>query len=127
MNELVRVAVQSDWLYAQGQAPPGGGLLQMAPLLIVFVAIFYFLMIRPQQQRDRERKAMLESLQKGDDIVTTGGICGTIVHLSENHVVLKVDDDVTMKFVKAAIHQVVRESAGEGDGGDAKTESKKKK
>jgi len=101
-----------------GQATPGdgvppspmGGLMQMAPLMIAFIFIMYFLTIRPQQKRDRERQAMLSALSKGDEVVTTGGICGRIVSLKDHDVVLRVDDDVTIKFVRSAIAQVV--SAG---------------
>ncbi len=63
-------------------------------------------MIRPQQKREKERREMLSALGKGDQVVTTGGICGTIVNLSENSVILRVDDNVTMEFVRSAIAQV---------------------
>ncbi len=79
----------------------------MLPMIIAFFAIMYFLMIRPQQKRERERQAMLSSLSKGDNVVTTGGVCGNVVGLSEDRVVLRVDDDVTMEFVRGAVAQVL--------------------
>ncbi len=98
-------------------APPGAGganpLGSMIPMLIAFAAIFYFLMLRPQQKRDKERRDMLAALAKGDAVVTTGGICGTIVNLSDTHAVLRVDDDVTVEFVRSAIAQVTKKKDGE--------------
>ena len=79
----------------------------MLPMIVAFIAIMYFLMIRPQQKREKERKNMLNALAKGDKVVTSGGICGTITEISENHVVVKVDDDVKLQFVRSAIVQVV--------------------
>lgn len=101
-------------LYAQA-APADPGSLSMMPLMMMMigvVAIMYFLQIRPQQKRDRERQAMLSSLAKGDHVVTTGGICGTLVGVTDTHVVIKVDDDVKIEFVRQAVAHKV-ESAGE--------------
>jgi len=86
------------------------------PMILIFFAIMYFLMIRPQQKRERERRQMLSALAKGDEVVTTGGMCGTIVGISEKTVVLRVSEEpaVKMEFVRAAIAQVTRrESAGD--------------
>ncbi len=73
--------------YAMGAAPqagadagPMGMLAQFAPLVIMF-AIFYFLLIRPQQKRAKEHKAMLEGLKNGDQVVTTGGLIGRITNI----------------------------------------------
>lgn len=86
---------------------PTGGLMSMMPLLIAFMAIMYFLTIRPQQKRERERQEMLNSISKGDDVVTTGGICGKVVGLTDADVVLRVDDDVKIKFLRSAVAHVV--------------------
>ena len=95
---------------AAQQAP---GLLGSPIFMIVaFVAIFYFLMIAPQRKQQKERQNMLSALSKGDSVVTTGGICGTVAGLSDTHVVLKVDDNVTMEFVRGAVSQVT-DKAGE--------------
>ena len=90
-----------------GGAQPGNPLMSMLPMIIAFFAIMYFLMIRPQQKRERERRNMLGSLAKGDNVITTGGICGSVVGLSEDRVVLRVDENVTMEFVRGAIAQVL--------------------
>lgn len=98
-----------------GNMPPGGGFGSMLPFIFVMFAIMYFLMIRPNQKRERERRQMLDSLTKGDQVVTTGGICGTVVGTSEKSVVLKVSDDPVTKieFVRGAVAQVVRDEANQ--------------
>src|SRR5205085_878927 len=99
-------------LYAQTAATgaaaqtPGGFAFSLAPMLLAFGAIMFFLTIRPQQKRDKERRDMLSSLSKGDKVVTTGGICDEVVGLSESNVVLRVDDNCKIEFVKSAIFQV---------------------
>lgn len=88
-------------------APPGpSGLGGMLPMILIFFAIMYFLMIRPNQKRERERRQMLAALSKGDKVVTTGGICGSVVGLTERTVVLRVDDNVNVEFLRGAISQV---------------------
>jgi preprotein translocase subunit YajC len=105
--------ISSLLLYAQAQptgapAPaPGNFLASMLPMLIAFFAIMYFLTIRPQQKRERERREMLSALAKGDRVITTGGICGDVVGLSDTHVVLRVDEHVKIEFVRAAVAQVL--------------------
>ncbi|MCA1900730.1 MAG: preprotein translocase subunit YajC, partial [Candidatus Hydrogenedens sp.] len=61
----------------------------MLPMILAFIAIMYFLMIRPQQKREKERREMLNALTKGDKVVTTGGMYGTVVDLSEDKVTLR--------------------------------------
>jgi preprotein translocase subunit YajC len=103
---------------AQGTAPAAGteqtatsplqGLQGMLPLFLAMIAIMYFLMIRPNQKREKERRDMLASVAKGDKVVTSGGICGSVVGLSEKTVVLRVSDEpvVKMEFLRGAISQV---------------------
>lgn len=80
----------------------------LLPLFLMF-AVFYFLLIRPQQKRQRERNDMLNALQKGDHVVTIGGLHGTIVDITDEHVGLKVADNVRMKFERSAVNAVVKE------------------
>lgn len=84
----------------------------MLPMILAFIAIMYFLMIRPQQKREKERREMLNSLQKGDKVITTGGMYGTIVDISEDKVTLRVDDKVEIDFIKGAVAQVVSRASG---------------
>jgi preprotein translocase subunit YajC len=93
---------------APAEQAPANPLTGMVLMIAVFLAIMYFLMIRPQQRRERERRQMLSALTKGDRVVTTGGICGTIVGLSDKSVVLRVDEDsnVKIEFLRSAISHV---------------------
>ena len=87
--------------------PAAGG--SMGATLITFVLIiliFYFLIIRPQKKRDKEAKAMIDAMKKGDRVVTIGGIHGTIVAVREQTVVVKVDDSARIEFSKSAISSV---------------------
>lgn len=77
-------------------------LMSFLPLLLIIV-IFYFFMIRPQMKRQKEVRKFRESLQKGDNVVTTGGIYGKIVEVKETTVILQVDKDVTLKVDKNAV------------------------
>jgi len=88
------------------EAPPASGLGGFLPMILIFFAIMYFLMIRPNQKRERERREMLSALAKGDKVVTTGGVCGTVVGLSERSVVVRVDDNVNIEFLRGAVSQV---------------------
>ena len=71
--------------------------------LVGFLVIFYLMIWRPQAKRAKEQKNLLGSLQKGDEVVTTGGIAGKITKVSDAFVVLEVSDTVEMKFQKGAI------------------------
>lgn len=91
-----------------GSSPGMSSLL--FPMMLMF-GIFYFLILRPNQKRERERRAMLGSLSKGSKVVTNGGICGTIVGLNDKTVVLKVSDEPVIKieFLRSAVSQVAAE------------------
>ena len=106
-----------DLAYAQAAAPPGAPsaadqMLHMIVLLSLTVGIFYFLIIRPQQRKQKETDRMLDSIKKGDRVLTTGGLFGTVIGkgAKDDGVVLKVADDVKMEFAKASIVQVVERS-----------------
>jgi len=77
-------------------------------------AVFYFLLIRPQQKKQKQRNLMLSQLKKGDKVTTIGGLHGTIVELTDDTVVLRVNDTVRMTFERSAINTVV-ESAPSAD------------
>jgi len=111
--EAAPAAEQVERLTTTGPTP-SNPFTSMLPMFIAFIAIMYFLMIRPQQKREKERRAMLDALGKGDTVVTSGGICGTIVGLTDSNVRLRVDDGVTIDFVRSAVVQVTSR------GGEAK-------
>jgi len=76
------------------------------PLIILF-AIFYFLIIRPQQKAQKEHKAMLEGLSKGDKIITTGGLIAVIVKPEEDFIKIKLNDDTIVKLDRAYVSKKV--------------------
>lgn len=97
-----------DIAWAMGQAPEGGqagggsALASFLPIILIFV-IFYFLLIRPQQKRTKEHKNMLEAIKKGDKVITQGGVYGLVELVTDNTVVLKIAENVKVKFGKAYI------------------------
>ncbi|OQX84481.1 MAG: preprotein translocase subunit YajC [Candidatus Latescibacteria bacterium 4484_7] len=80
--------------------------------IVLIFAIFYFLMLRPQQKKQKEHLEMISSLRKGDKVVTNGGIYGTVSDVKDHMVVLKIADDVKIEVVKNAVAAVV-EKRGE--------------
>ena len=95
----------------------GGGvkdLLGMLPLFVGMFAIMYFIMIRPQQKQRREREDMLRALKRGDRVVTSSGIHGTVTALTEHTAVLRVADQVKLEFDRSAIGRIVT-AQGEKD------------
>ena len=105
-------------LVLAGALPPGGAggnavLTQLLFFAAIF-AIFYFLLIRPQQKQKRERETLLRAVKRGDRVVTTGGMHGTVTGLDETTVTLRVADQTRITFDRAAIGRVV-EGQGEKD------------
>lgn len=93
--------------YAQTAAtPPGAGISQIL-MLVMFVAIFYFMLIRPQQKRAKETQAMLAKLATGDEVVTAGGVLGKITEVSDGYVTVEIADGVRVKMQKSAVTQVL--------------------
>lgn len=76
--------------------------MQFIPLIVIFV-LFYFMLIRPQMKRAKEQKNMLEALQKGDEIITTGGQLGKVVKVNENYISVEIAENVVVNVQKAAI------------------------
>ena len=89
-----------------GAAPQGGGFLDFLPL-IALVLVFYFMVMRPQQKRAKEMAAMLAALQKGDEVVTMGGIVGRVTKVGESYASVEVADGVEVQLQKAAIQTVL--------------------
>ncbi len=81
----------------------GGGALGMVlPLVLMFV-IFYFFLIRPQQKKQKEHQGMLGALRKGDKVITTGGILGTITGLTDQYAVIEIQEKVRLKILRSHI------------------------
>jgi preprotein translocase subunit YajC len=81
--------------------------------IVALFAILYFLMIRPQQQRQKKHQEMLKNVKVDDRVITIGGIYGTIVKIKDNSIVLRVADNVRIEFLKSAISQVTSREEGE--------------
>lgn len=81
-------------------------LLQLSPLLLMFV-IFYFLLIRPQQKRQRKVQQMQADLKKGDKVITIGGMHATVNALDENTIVVLVDNGTKLTYERSAVREVV--------------------
>ncbi|HJS33932.1 preprotein translocase subunit YajC [Pseudoxanthomonas sp. PXM03] len=87
-------------------APQGmGGFGLLMP--IALIAVMYFLMIRPQMKRAKEHRSMLDKLSKGDEVITSGGIAGTVTDIGDNFVTLEVADNVRVRVQKAAVGNVL--------------------
>jgi len=93
---------------AQTTAPAQQGMdwIGLMPLVLLFV-LLYFLMIRPQMKRAKEHKAMTEALQKGDEVITGGGVLGRITRVGGNYVTLEVAENVEIQVQKAAIQTLL--------------------
>ncbi len=99
--------------FAMGTGPQGttgGGIASFMPLIILLV-IFYFLLIRPQQKRAKEHKEMVNNLQQGARVVTSGGIHGTISSLDETTVTLEIAEKVKMKISRGNIAVVLQDTS----------------
>lgn len=84
-------------------------LQQFGPMILIF-AIFYFLLIRPQQKREKERRDMLSGLKEGDDIITIGGIYGRILNIKDDVITLEVGDKLKIKVTRSAIGTVLKKA-----------------
>ena len=84
-------------------------LVSFMPLILMMV-VFYFLLIRPQQKRQKEHAKMITNLKKNDEIITSGGIYGTIVGVKDDTFILRVDENVKIEIQKGAVGQVVRKN-----------------
>ena len=114
----MNAAHAADLAFAASSSPGGGGSTAVATQLLFFAAIFaifYFLLIRPQQKQKRDREQMLSAIKKGDRIVTTGGLHGTVTGLGEHTVTVRVADQVKLEFDRSAVGRIMVESSAEKD------------
>lgn len=101
MNGLIPEA------HAQATGAAAGG--QLAPLLmmVLFIVIFYFLLIRPQQKKAKEHRAMIDAIEKGNEVVTSGGIVGRVAKLTDQYVTVEVAQGVEITLQRQAIAQLL--------------------
>lgn len=100
--------ISSAYAQTAGSASPfgGGGIGGFLPLVVMFVAL-YFIMIRPQMKRQKELKALLDGLAKGDEVVTTGGLLGKITKINETMISLEIAPNTEVQVQRAAVVQVL--------------------
>ncbi len=101
MNGLITDA------WAQAGPGAGGGQFQFALLMAAFIALFYFMLIRPQQRRAREHQTLVSKLAAGDEVVTSGGLLGRITEVGDTFVTLEVAEGVRVKVQKVQITQLM--------------------
>lgn len=103
-----------DLIFAMAPQDGGGG-GSMISTIIMFGAIFlifFFMIIRPQQKRAKEREKMLSNVEKGDKVITSGGLHGVVAGLDEKTLLLQVSDNVKLKFDRSAIASVISSKEG---------------
>ncbi len=112
-DNMKEVNTMIDTAYAMGANPgaagaQGGSQYMSLVFLVAIVGIFYFLMIRPQQKRAKEHKNFLDNLKKGDKIVTSGGLYGTITGITDEAVTIEIAEKVRVKIDKNTVAQLQR-------------------
>ena len=106
-------------VYAMGQAPQAQGqgapspLVSLMPLILMFV-IFYFLLIRPQQKKQKDHRHMISTLKKGDRVITSGGLYGRITGITDTVVTLEISEKVRVKVGRANIAGLAQSQASSG-------------
>lgn len=93
--------------FAQGAGAPAGGEMMNLVLMVAIFGAFFFLMIRPQMKRAKEHKALIDALQKGDEVVAAGGVLGRITKVGENYVTVEVANNVEIQVQRPAIQLVL--------------------
>ncbi len=98
--------ISPAWAQTPAAAPQGGGIESMLLILAMF-AVLYFLMIRPQMKRAKEHKTMVEGLQKGDEVITAGGILGRITKVDDQYVTVSLVEGVEVQMQRHAVQTVL--------------------
>jgi preprotein translocase subunit YajC len=98
--------VLSTILFAQDMGRQDMGMTSLLPMMVLFFVVIYFFMIRPEQKKQKELDKMRGELKKGDEVVTMGGICGTVYKILDKKVVVKIDEKAMMTILTASIANV---------------------
>ena len=93
--------------YAQGTGGAMGGGFESMILILLMFGVLYFMMIRPQMKRAKEQKAMIEALQKGDEVITAGGLLDRITRLSEGYITVEIANNVEVQVQRPAVSLVL--------------------
>ena len=103
---MIDLLITSAHAQSAPASPFGGDLMTFLPMIAIFV-VFYFLLIRPQQKKQKEARSMLDALEKGNEVVTAGGIVGKIVKLGDQYATLEIANGVEMTIQRGAISQLL--------------------
>jgi preprotein translocase subunit YajC len=114
---MLLIAALSASAFAQTAAPGAGNsagfMGSVLPMMIIMFAIIYFLMIRPEQKKQKQRQKMMTELKKGDRILTIGGIFGTVGNVKDNTIMVKIAENTVVELRKGAIAEVVVDKPAE--------------
>ena len=97
--------ISSAYAQASGAAGQTDTLLTFLPMVAIFV-VFYFLLIRPQQKKAKEHRALVAALKRGDRVVTNGGIYGQVTHVADDHLMVEIADGVRVRILRDAVSNV---------------------
>jgi preprotein translocase subunit YajC len=100
--------------HAQAAGAPAGAGYSQYLIIIVFVAVFYFLLIRPQQKRAKEHQALLSKLASGDEVITAGGVLGRVTDVDDSFVTVEIANGVRIKVQKSQVTQLVPKGTYKG-------------
>ena len=112
MTKMLSINDASLFLAQQTAPAQGNPLVSLLPMILIFAAM-YFLMIAPQRKKQKQHDAMLKALTTGDEIVTSGGIYGTITNVKEDRFVVRVADNTKIEIGKGFVSTVVNKTGGE--------------
>jgi preprotein translocase subunit YajC len=98
------VFINEAW--AQTAVPGGADIMSMLPIILMFI-VLYFVMIRPQMKRAKEHKAMVEAIQKGDEVIAAGGVLGRVTKVADNYVTLEIAANVEIRVQRPAVQLVL--------------------
>ena len=102
---MLTLAIAQNVVGASAPKAASNPIMGFMPIILIFV-VFYFLLIRPQKKQQKEQKQLISELQKNDEVVTAGGIHGTIVNLQEDVITLRIDENTRMKVQRSSIQTV---------------------
>ena len=108
---LLSIILLSTSAFAEGTGATGGNPMSSILMLVVFFAIFWFLLIRPQQKKNKELRKMLSKISKGDEVVTNGGVIGNIAKIDDTFVDLEVAENIMIKVQRNAISNILPKGA----------------
>lgn len=112
MTKIAPLTDSASHFFAQAAAPAGNPLMSMLPMILIFGAMYFF-MIAPQRKKQKEHQKMLEALNSGDEVITAGGIYGEITNKKDDRYVIRIADNIKIEVGKAFIASLVRKAGEE--------------